>query len=241
MRRWREPTSVGAASLARGDRGDLRRRTGGLPPGGEPATGTRLGAATHRMDQRRTGCRREHAVRGDAARYDAGPLIVAAGGVVLRRAWLLGAATMGAGFAAWSGAKGSNGSSSVTGHPPICPRSWSVRATVRAGIRLRHCAVAASAALIAMAALSSRRRWAPPMLAGVVGPARIVHGVHLPADVVRLDPPIGSCWSVAWGGGLACRRANRSRVVLGARWSGWSWWFVLSVLGGVCGALVRRA
>ena len=47
-----------------------------------------------------------------------------------------------------------------------------------------HSAVAASAAIMAMVVIP--RRWRPvaAAIAGLVGVARIVHGVHLPADVV---------------------------------------------------------
>lgn len=47
-----------------------------------------------------------------------------------------------------------------------------------------HSAVAAATAVVVAAALPARLRWIVVVLAGVVGIARIVHGVHLPADVV---------------------------------------------------------
>lgn len=47
-----------------------------------------------------------------------------------------------------------------------------------------HSAVAAATAVCAMAALPARWRWLPVVLAATVGIARIVHGVHLAADVV---------------------------------------------------------
>jgi undecaprenyl-diphosphatase len=47
-----------------------------------------------------------------------------------------------------------------------------------------HSAVAAATAVMVAAALPARRRWIPALAAAVVGVARIVHGVHLPADVV---------------------------------------------------------
>lgn len=47
-----------------------------------------------------------------------------------------------------------------------------------------HSAVAASASIMAMVALPERWRPSVAVVAGLVGVARIVHGVHLPADVV---------------------------------------------------------
>jgi membrane-associated phospholipid phosphatase len=47
-----------------------------------------------------------------------------------------------------------------------------------------HSAVAAATAVLVAAALPPRLRWIVVALAAVVGVARIVHGVHLPADVV---------------------------------------------------------
>jgi undecaprenyl-diphosphatase len=47
-----------------------------------------------------------------------------------------------------------------------------------------HSAVAACIAVCIMPVVSKPWRWAMATIAGVVGIARIVHGVHLPADVV---------------------------------------------------------
>ena len=47
-----------------------------------------------------------------------------------------------------------------------------------------HSGVAASTAVMVMVVLPRRWRWLPALLAGLVGVARIIHGVHLPADVV---------------------------------------------------------
>lgn len=115
----------------------------------------------------------------------AGPLIVAAGIVAFRRNRLLGATTMGAGLVAWFGAKGVK---RIVERDR--PRTYLPEILIREGdgsglgFVSGHSAVAATAALIAMTALPSRWRWVPPVLAGVVGMARIVHGVHLPADVI---------------------------------------------------------
>ena len=47
-----------------------------------------------------------------------------------------------------------------------------------------HSAVAACAAVLAMTAVPARWRPVLAAVAGLVGLARIVHGVHLPADLV---------------------------------------------------------
>ena len=47
-----------------------------------------------------------------------------------------------------------------------------------------HSAVAACAAVMAMTAVPARWRPVLAAVAGLVGLARIVHGVHLPADLV---------------------------------------------------------
>lgn len=47
-----------------------------------------------------------------------------------------------------------------------------------------HSAVAAFSATMAFVALPRRWRWTAPVVAAAVGLARIVHGVHLPADVI---------------------------------------------------------
>jgi len=47
-----------------------------------------------------------------------------------------------------------------------------------------HSAVAASAAVLLMSAMPRRGRWVAALLAGLVGLARVIDGVHLPADVV---------------------------------------------------------
>jgi undecaprenyl-diphosphatase len=47
-----------------------------------------------------------------------------------------------------------------------------------------HSAMAAMAAVVCMAAVPRRARWVLVLLAALVGVARVVHGVHLPVDVV---------------------------------------------------------
>lgn len=115
----------------------------------------------------------------------AGPLIVAAGIALFRRDWLLSVATVAAGVAAWFGAKGVKRLVERDR-----PRTYLPEIIIREGdgtglgFISGHSAVAATAAVMAMAALPRRWRWLPPVLAGLVGLARIVHGVHLPADVI---------------------------------------------------------
>jgi undecaprenyl-diphosphatase len=115
----------------------------------------------------------------------AGPLIVAAGIALFRRDWLLSAATVAAGLTAWFGAKGVKRLVERDR-----PRTYLPEIIIREGdgtglgFISGHSAVAATAAVMAMAALPQRWRWVPPVLAGLVGLARIVHGVHLPADVI---------------------------------------------------------
>lgn len=114
-----------------------------------------------------------------------GPIVVAVGIVAWRRDWSLGAATVAAGLVAWFGAKGIK---RVVGRGR--PGEYLPEIVVREGdgtglgFVSGHSAVAMSAAVMAMVALP--RRWRPVAgaLAVLVGLARIVHGVHLPADVI---------------------------------------------------------
>ena len=114
-----------------------------------------------------------------------GPLLVAAGIVVFRRDWwLAGAATL-SGLLAWFGAKGVKRiferSRPIEFLPDIIVREGDGTGL---GFVSGHSAVAATAAVFAMVALPGRWRIVPPVLAATVGVARMVHGVHLPADVV---------------------------------------------------------
>mgnify|MGYP001813646639 FL=1 len=114
-----------------------------------------------------------------------GPIAVAAAIALFRRDWLLSGATIVAGLVAWFGAKGVK--RVVERDRPL---SYLPEVVIREGDGTGlgyvsgHSAVAASAAIMAMAALP--RRWRPllAVVALLVGVARIVHGVHLPADVV---------------------------------------------------------
>jgi len=115
----------------------------------------------------------------------AGPLLVALGIVVLRRdRWLAAAAAL-SGLLAWFGAKGVKRiferSRPIEFLPDIIVREGDGTGL---GFVSGHSAVAATAAVFAMVVLPGRWRLVPPALAITVGMARIVHGVHLPADVV---------------------------------------------------------
>jgi undecaprenyl-diphosphatase len=114
-----------------------------------------------------------------------GPLVVAAAIGVFKRDWLLSGATIIAGLVSWFGAKGVKRLVERDR-----PRTYLPEVIIREGDGTGlgyvsgHSAVAASAAIMAMAALPRRWRPVPAAVAVLVGLARIVHGVHLPADVV---------------------------------------------------------
>jgi undecaprenyl-diphosphatase len=114
-----------------------------------------------------------------------GPIAVAAGIAVFRRDWLLSGATIAAGLVAWFGAKGVKRiverDRPLTYLPEVVVREGDGTGL---GYVSGHSAVAASAAIMAMAALPRRWRPLPAIVAVLVGVARIVHGVHLPADVI---------------------------------------------------------
>ena len=115
----------------------------------------------------------------------AGPLLAAAAIVWLRRDPVLAVATVVAGVATWFAAKGIK---QVVGRdrPATYLPDIVVGEGDGAGLGYLsgHSAVAACAALCAMAAMSPRWRPLAALIAGLVGVARVVHGVHLPADVV---------------------------------------------------------
>lgn len=114
-----------------------------------------------------------------------GPIVVATGIAVFRRDWMLSGATVAAGLVAWFGAKGVKRvvvrDRPLTYLPEVVVREGDGTGL---GYVSGHSAVAATAALMAMAALPPRWRSLPAVVAFLVGVARIVHGVHLPADVV---------------------------------------------------------
>lgn len=114
-----------------------------------------------------------------------GPILVAIGIAVFRRDWLLSSATVLAGLVAWFSAKGVK--RLVERDRPL---GFLPEIIIREGdggglgYVSGHSAVAATAAVMAIAALPGRWRLLPPALAFLVGIARVVHGVHLPADLV---------------------------------------------------------
>jgi membrane-associated phospholipid phosphatase len=115
----------------------------------------------------------------------AGPIVVAVLIAIFRRDLVLSASVVLTGVVTWFAAKGVK--KIVERDRPL---SYLPEIVVREGdgsglgFISGHSAVAASAAIMAMVALP--RRWRPPaaVVAALVGIARIVHGVHLPADVV---------------------------------------------------------
>jgi len=114
-----------------------------------------------------------------------GPIIVAGGIAIFKRDWLLSAATIASGLIAWFGAKGVkqlvDRDRPLTYLPDVNVREGDGSGL---GFISGHAAVAATAAVMAMVALPRRWRPAAAGLAALVGIARIVHGVHLVADVV---------------------------------------------------------
>jgi membrane-associated phospholipid phosphatase len=114
-----------------------------------------------------------------------GPIVVAVGIAVFRRDWFLSGAAVVAGLVAWFGAKGVKRvverDRPLAYLPDIAIREGDGSGL---GYVSGHSAVAATAAMFAMAALPRRWRFVPPAIAVLVGVARVVHGVHLPADLL---------------------------------------------------------
>jgi undecaprenyl-diphosphatase len=114
-----------------------------------------------------------------------GPIVVAVSIAAFKRDWLLSGATVVAGLVAWFGAKGVKRiverDRPLTYLPEVIIREGDGTGL---GYVSGHSAVAATAAIMAMAALPRRWRPVPVVVAVLVGVARIVHGVHLPADVI---------------------------------------------------------
>ena len=115
----------------------------------------------------------------------AGPILVAGAIAVFRRDWLLSGATVAAGLVSWFAAKGVKRlveRDRPAGYlPEIIIREGDGTGL---GYVSGHSAVAATAAIMAMAALPPRWRPVLALVAFLVGLARVVHGVHLPADLV---------------------------------------------------------
>ena len=115
----------------------------------------------------------------------AGPLLVAIAIAIFKRDWLMSAATIIVGLVTWFAAKGVKRLVERDR-----PASYLPEIVIREGdgsglgYVSGHSAVAAATAVMAMTALP--QRWRPLMVvvAILVGLARVVHGVHLPADLV---------------------------------------------------------
>lgn len=114
-----------------------------------------------------------------------GPVLVAAAVGFARRDWWLSAATVLSGIITWFGAKGVKDLVD-RGRPGAYLPEINIREGEGTGLGYisGHGAVAACAAVMAMTVVPPRWRLALAAVAGLVGVARIVHGVHLPADVV---------------------------------------------------------
>jgi len=112
------------------------------------------------------------------------PVGVALAIVVFRRDWLLALATVVTGLVAWFVAKGVK-QVVERGRPLRYLPEIVVREGEGTGLGFvsGHSTVAAATAVLAMAALPARWRPVAVVLAALVGIGRIVHGVHLPADV----------------------------------------------------------
>lgn len=114
-----------------------------------------------------------------------GPILVAGAVGFFSRDWWFSTATLLSGLFAWFGAKGVK-SLVDRGRPGAFLSEINIREGEGTGLGYvsGHSAVAACAAVMAMTAVPPRWRPALAAVAGLVGVARIVHGVHLPADVV---------------------------------------------------------
>jgi undecaprenyl-diphosphatase len=139
----------------------------------------------------------------------AGPLLAAAAIVAFRRDVVLGAALVVTGVVTWFGAKlvkrVVERDRPLSYLPDILVREGDGTGL---GYISGHSAVAASAATMCMVALPRRARPAVAGLALIVGFARVVHGVHLPADIVG-----GWSFGILLGlAGIAVADALRARL-----------------------------
>lgn len=102
-----------------------------------------------------------------------------------RRDLVLAAATLVVGFVTWLGAKAIK-SYVDRGRPKFYVETIDVREGTGEGLGFvsGHSAVAAATAVMVAIALPPRWRPVAALVAVLVGIARIVHGVHLPADVI---------------------------------------------------------
>jgi len=114
-----------------------------------------------------------------------GPFVVSLGIGVFKRDWALSAATVVAGAVTWFSAKGIKRLVG-RGRPLQLISDLVVREGDGSGLGYvsGHAAVAACTATMTMVALPPKWRPVAAGLVLVVGVARVIHGVHLPADVV---------------------------------------------------------
>ena len=138
-----------------------------------------------------------------------GPIVVAIAIVVVKRDWLLGGAVVATGAFTWLAAKGVK-QLVQRDRPPSYLPDVVVRDGDGSGLGFisGHSAVAASAILMAIVVIPKRLRPVAVAVAGLVGLARVVVGVHFVADVVG-----GWSFGVLTGlGGLAVAGAVRTRA-----------------------------
>lgn len=102
-----------------------------------------------------------------------------------RRRWALAACLAGASLFVWTTVRVLKHVAD-RGRPSVFLDDVTVRDGVAKGLGFPsgHSAMAAMTAVVCMAAVPRHLRWVLAVGAGAVGIARIVHGVHLPADVV---------------------------------------------------------
>lgn len=113
------------------------------------------------------------------------PLVLAVVILAVRRDWLLSAAVVVGGLLAWFGAKVVK-DAVARGRPAVFLPDIDVREPSAHGYGYLsgHSAVSMFTMVVVMALLPQRGRPVALVVAGLVGVARIVYGVHLPADVV---------------------------------------------------------
>ena len=113
------------------------------------------------------------------------PLVVALAIGLGRRDWMLAACLAVADGFVWTTVHGLKDLAG-RGRPPTFLPDVVVRdGTARGlGFPSGHSAMAAMTAVVCLAAVPRRFHWVLALLAAAVGIARVVHGVHFPADVV---------------------------------------------------------
>jgi len=113
------------------------------------------------------------------------PLVIGSALGLWRKDWVLGGVTAATGLVAWFGAKGVK-SLVARDRPLAYLPHLDVREGNGTGLGFvsGHATVAAATAVLVMVALPRKARPVVVALAAGVGVARIVYGVHLPADVV---------------------------------------------------------